>query len=1017
MWLLEQLAPGTGVNNIPLAVRVGGRFRWWALQTALDAVLRRHEVLRTVMSEDEAGLHQRIAPSDAISIEVEVRGTSPAELDADLLAFTAEPFRLGQPLVRAAHFTCVDGDVFCFVAHHSVFDAKSAGILLNDFRLAYDAHAADLDTPVEVLVEQRAEPAAVPDARTVEHWRELLSGVDTAALALRCGDDPPVAPTLAGGRVTHELSSEAITALSSLRRDLRATDNIVLMAAYCLLLAAHGVGSDIVIGVPLDSRGPDDRNLVGLHINTLPLRLAVSSGDTFREVVRRAREVFLDAVSHGGISTEQILEHLPRRDETWRCPLFRHMFNYLPVEDGGFTMAGMPAELVEVDTGASRVDLEFFILPSTNSTRVKAIFSSEVFEAADVRAMLLRFDALLCELGANPDQEVAALSVGTTEERSVLSRVAYGPRVEVEASVLELVASAAEEMPDNIAFRVDGRDVTYAALWGTVKRLQRELLAADVGPGAVVALVGNRSAEFAAAVLAVWMTGACFLPLDGTQPVQRLGYQVRDAGAVVALAEDPSAVDLGGLPVFSFGALADTNPEWKPHDAPVVDLRSSAYVMYTSGSTGRPKGVVITHANLANVVLHFADELAVTVDHCALWSTAPTFDPSLLELFMPLVVGGRVAVAADEVRADGAAMRAALLDSDADIVQATPTTWRAVLDDVADVLDGRTVLSGGEALPAALGSRLVEQGCRVFNVYGPTEATIWCTAAELVEPPTDVVPVGSPISNTTVFITDEHGRELPPGLRGELCVGGFNVGVGYLNQPETTAAKFVEHPRHGRCYRTGDVARWRHDGTLEVLGRSDRQVKLRGNRIELGEVEHVLVEHEAVTAAAVTAIGDMSGDGRIIAFVQVDDQRVTADELWDHARSRLPDAVIPTLFHVLGALPVNSSGKVDYPALAATADDTTARGEAPGPGDDAQDTRLLVDLWRETLGRDDISERSNFFASGGHSLSAAKLVLRIRRETGRDVQLHDVFSAPTPSRLARLLTDRDGRPAPAPGRS
>ncbi|GAA3438034.1 hypothetical protein GCM10018954_076500 [Kutzneria kofuensis] len=444
--------------------------------------------------------------------------------------------------------------------------------------------------------------------------------------------------------------------------------------------------------------------------------------------------------------------------------------------------------------------------------------------------------------------------------------------------------------------------------------------------------------------------------------------------------------------------------------APAADLTATAYVMYTSGSTGRPKGVAVTHRNLANVVRDFAERLAVGPGDAVLWSTAVTFDISALELLLPLSVGGRVVIA-DAITESGPADLVDLVAGhDVRVLQGTPTFWRAVVPYAADRLQGRTVLCGGEPLSPQLAADLLATGCRLVNVYGPTETTIWSTCAPVTAVAGGTVPIGVPIANTQVFVLDEHGVELPPGLVGELCVAGDGVSAGYLNQAELTAERFGTHPRWGRFYRTGDLARWRHDGVLECLGRSDRQVKVRGHRIELGEIEAVLREHDDVADAAAVLTGDPQRDGELRAFVRPATGAAAAglpDRLWQHLRTRLPSGSLPTGIAVVDDFPVTANGKLDLRALADRALPDTAGVAPDAPDADPELTGRLTELWRATLGRPDVREHDNFFLNGGHSLLAARLGARLVA-LGYDVGLRVVFDHPTARALSAYLTSKRG---------
>jgi amino acid adenylation domain-containing protein len=428
-----------------------------------------------------------------------------------------------------------------------------------------------------------------------------------------------------------------------------------------------------------------------------------------------------------------------------------------------------------------------------------------------------------------------------------------------------------------------------------------------------------------------------------------------------------------------------------------------AYLIYTSGSTGRPKGVRLTHRNLANVVRHFADELGAGADTSMLWLTTFAFDISALEMCLPLAVGGRLVIGPDAVRADARRLLELVERAGVDLIQATPTTWRLVMPAAGDRLAGRTLLCGGEPMPPSLARALRDGGGRAYNVYGPTETTIWSTVADLSDEDTARVTVGRPLANTRVYVLDAVGNPVPPGVTGELCIAGDGVAQGYHGRPELTAERFVTDPALGRYYRTGDTAVLREDGRVELLGRRDRQVKLRGHRIELTEVEHVLEDHPEVSAAAVVLRGDPSVDGHLVAYVAAVDRPGLAGDVWSFARSRLPGYSLPGRIRRLDTLPQTPNGKTDVQALSALPDEDDGGAAKPaGTGADPHEA-LLVEAWRQVLGRAELDRDANFFLSGGTSVQAVRLAQEVSERCAVPVSMGMIFRAPTPSALAAIL--------------
>ncbi|TDC91352.1 non-ribosomal peptide synthetase [Actinomadura sp. 7K507] len=1006
-WMLERLAPGTGVSNIGIAFRTARPLRWYPLQTAVERLVARQPALRLRFPEvDGVPLRHLTGPGDA-RIEVPTDTTTEETLIGDLQAFLDEPFDLGRdPLFRAGHFVLPDGaSVVCLAAHHIVIDAPAVQLLVEEIGRLYDAVAEgravpeDLAGPAPLLAEPEPDPASL------RYWTDRLRGAEPEAMVLPGTRLAPRRPTFAGHTCSWEMAASARDALERLRGRLQVTDNIILMSAFALMLLRHGAGPDLVIGIPVTTRRPATRRSVGYGVSTLPLRVRPDPGAGFADLVRQVAEAFFEGVEHADVSVETVITERGHGTGDWRVPLFRHMFNYRPWTDERIAITGEVPGYIEDLFDRSRLDLQCVAVPEPGRFTLRAWHSTEVHDEAEIASYIARMQVLLEEAAEDAGRPVAELGLASAGDRAVLDALNGTERTwDGPGTLAQRIARRAAESPDAAAV-VDGDDtVTYARLVAQAVAVRDLLREHGTEPGDVVALALGRSAAMAAAVLGVWAAGAAYLPLDARQPEMRLSYQVEDAGArAVLVRPGESAGWAGERPVLP---VPDATGPGELLDRGAPEPGAAAYVIHTSGSTGRPKGVAVSHRNLLNLVCDFAERLGCGPGEPVLWSTTTSFDISWLELFLPLLCGAPLVVAPDEAQLKPSAFLGLVERHDVAVIQATPTAWRLVAAEAAGELRGRTVLCGGEPMPAALARRLLSAGCRLFNVYGPTETTIWSTAAEITGAPEDPVPVGAPLANTRVFVLDEAGRELPPGVPGELCVAGDGVSLGYPARPDLTAERFGDHPRHGRFYRTGDQARVRHDGALELLGRADRQVKLRGHRIELGEVEAVLHEHRRVRAAAVTLAGDPQGDGRLVAYVEPDAAPGDglAEELWRHARARLPGYAVPSGFTLLDGLPATPNGKIDYARLPAP-EEAPAPAAAPSPGDPGLVERL-VGLWRETLRRPGLGARDNFFLHGGHSILAVRLVSALEEIAGTEVDVRTVFEYPTPAELAAHLGER-----------
>ena len=1009
MWLLERLVPDSSPNNLSLAFRADGRLDSAALRGALTALVHRHEVLRTVYVATGADLMKTVlTPGELLPDVEEVVGFEvvAGDLERSLRPFVNRRFGFdGSPMVRTGLFHLPDGgDVVCIAFHHLVYDIISATTILEELVTAYDHLVAGTALPAKLLttVPPFTEPAPRPES--LDHWRDQLAGFDPLGLELDCGREAPAEPSLLGDHVTRTLSDAARASLRHMQRELRAPEAVVLLTAYFVLLAAHGAGPDIVVGSPVSVRPREDPRLVGHHTNVLPLRLFVDPHRTFRSLVLAARDVYFAALSHVDVPVDSIPGLAPQGKTSWHNRIYRHLFNYFPGLDlPAFTLGGTPARPFVVENGFNKFDMEFFVASAPEELRVIVRYGTDKFDAADAESLLLRYESLLERLAGIADVPTGELKVWSAADHDVIDR-ANDTDTEVRPDLLlTAVHARAATAPDSVAVRHGERTVSYRQLWDCAVATRTVLTALGVGHGDVVALAASRTPELIGAALGVWLAGAAYLPVDPEHPAQRVQYLLGDSGAKAVLTDrDLTTPAIPRLPLIPVSGEVPTTPLAEPDTLPGPG--DPAYLIYTSGTSGRPKGALITHRSIANIAADYRVRLGATEHSTTLWLTTFAFDMANLELYTPLYTGGRIAIAADEARVSGQVLAEELRRYRPGIVQATPTTLRLVLDDIAGEVAGIQVVTGGETVPADLVRRLRAMGCRVHHAYGPTETVTWATWSAVTREPGDRLDIGHPIINTRVLVAGPDGRELPVGVTGELWIAGHGVALGYHDRPELTAARFGEHPVHGRFYRSGDLGRWRPDGTLELFGRADRQVKLRGNRIELGEVEATLLTHPRVGAAAVVVVGDRSADGHLVAFVEItgDDNGVT-DELWSYARARLPRSALPQEFVVLDALPVSTNEKIDYVALEGLAGTgvSTSDNSTPAPADDL--TGDLVELWRELLDRGDVGVDTNFFTNGGHSLLGAQLLQRVEEVTGTAVKLSELFAAPTPAELAQKI--------------
>ncbi|OJF15797.1 non-ribosomal peptide synthetase [Couchioplanes caeruleus] len=901
-------------------------------------------------------------------------------------------------------------------SHHLLLDGWSFADVLAQ---VFEEHAALSGAPapapkprrpyrdyVRWLVEQ-------DDAAAEAYWRRTMAGF-TAATPLPF--DRPLLDAH-GARSSRDvnlrLPAESSRRLYQFAKSARLTVNTVVQGAWALLLARHSGESDVCFGAtvsgrPADLPGADD--IVGLFINTLPVRTTVDSGLDLVSWLRRMQDEQVDARQFEHVSLAQVRgwSEVPRDSGLFDSIV---IFESFPYDRDAATRHGL---VVRESTGAEETNYALALTAyTTDELHLRIGYDPHLFEPDTVERLAERLATVLDGFADHAGAPIARLPVLPAVERDVLLREWNATsRLSGQASTIELIERQAAATPEGTALVCGDAVLSYAELDARANRLAHHLVALGIGVEQVVALACPRTPELLVAMLAVLKTGATYLPLDLDHPPERLAFMVRDAAPVLALTGDSAVLDLPeGTPSLSLTdpdvvAALEGHPATKPDPSVPPGPENASYVLYTSGSTGRPKGVVVTRGNLRNFVLDMRDRTAMTPDDRLLAVTTVGFDIAHLELFVPLISGATVVLADKELVHDPQELRRVVHDEGVTVVQATPSLWRGVVEGAPDVLARVRVLVGGEALPADLAEALTAGSGSVTNVYGPTETTIWSTAAELARGATGAPPIGRPITNTRVYVLDAGLQPVPPGVPGELYIAGEGVARGYANRPGLTAGRFVADPfgpPAERMYRTGDVVRWRADGVLEFVGRVDDQVKIRGFRIELGEIETVLAVHPEVGSAVVVAREDRPGDKQLVAyFVSAGEAPPTATELKAYLQQYLPGYMVPAFLVAMEVFPLTPSGKVDRRALPAPGAAADVDAPRVAPRDDTE--AALAAIWADVLGRpvDEIDVTGDFFALGGNSVSSVQVVYHARR-AGWHIVPKDLFSHPTIERLATVV--------------
>ncbi|SIO89920.1 Siderophore biosynthesis non-ribosomal peptide synthetase modules @ Bacillibactin synthetase component F [Nocardiopsis sp. JB363] len=1036
LWLIDRVHESGGAYNVPLAVRVDDPLDPDILPAAVMDLVGRHEVLRTAIRTDPADTGVPVPhPLPADTVDVAARALS-GPLDAELARITAQPFDLAErPPLRVRLLTgpeIGEGCVILVVLHHLVADEWSFGPLLRDLDTAYRARARGRAPDWAPLPLQYADYAAArldwlgaaddPDSPLggrLVHWRHSLAGLPDE-LVLPTDRPRPALPSHTGGLVQVPVDTELHSALTELAVAHGVTVFMVVQAAVATLLHRLGAGEDIPLGSPVADRADEGlQDTVGFFLNTLVLRLDLSGRPTFAELLARVREVDLAGFANADAPFDTVVEALRPQRSVSRHPLFQTMVSYQRRPRGTDRLFDSTTQLVETPLDTARFDLEFaYVEDPERGTRLALNHSSDLFDTGTAELIAARLVHLLDRVAADPDLALGELDVlGATEGDRILEGFNHTETPITAPVPCDALREWAERTPEATAVEDGSGAHTYADLHRGTERIAALLHAHGVGPGRTVGVALPRSADMLAALLAVQRVGGVYLPLDPEFPADRLAYMLEDSGTALLLTgggvRAPAGVttpvlDLDGDHPAPTGAETPRSPARVPG--------AVAYVLYTSGSTGRPKGVVIDHRNLANFLTDMGRRFPLSRGERWLAVTTVGFDISALELYLPLLFGATVVLADKDTVRDGVALVDLLERDHVDVMQATPTLWRMLLETKPEVLHDLRVLVGGEALPQALADDLAAHARQVTNVYGPTETTIWSTTdpVHAGEP----VSIGRPMANTRVYVLDDHLRVVPPGVAGDLYISGEGVGVGYHGRFGLTAERFVADPyAHvpgARMYRAGDLARWREDGTLDFLGRADFQVKIRGFRIELGEIETALARLDGVAQAVVTAHEGDDGHHRLVAYLTTDGSGASVDaaDLRAGLSADLPGYMIPSAFVTLDAWPLTANGKVDRKALPDPTETAAGREVGRAPATEAE--RALCAVYAEVLGLDEVGADEDFFALGGDSVLTLRLVGDARKAgwvlTGRQV-----FRNPMVADLAAVAEPATPRvPDPAP---
>ncbi|QAX84357.1 non-ribosomal peptide synthetase [Pseudomonas sp. DTU12.3] len=1026
-WFLWQLEPGSAAYHIPMALRLRGQLDVAALQRSFDSLIERHQTLRTVFVHDGERPQQEIRANAALTIVEQSLAADTADgvLQQLIESEIQQPFDLAEgPLLRVKLLHLgADDHVLILIQHHIVSDGWSMRVMVDELIALYAGFSSGTATELATLPIQYADYAlwqrswmeAGERERQLAYWLEQLGG-EQPVLELPQDRARPALQSYRGARLDLEFDEALNQGLQAIARREGVTLFMVLLAAFQTFLHRYSGQADIRVGVPNANRNrTETEGLIGYFVNTQVMRAQLDPRLPFNALLQQVKQAAMGAQAHQELPFEQLVEALAPERSLSRSPLFQVMFNHQTAtrqQGANASLAQLQVEPMSWDTHQAQLDLTLETHESADSLGASLIYATDLFDAATIARMGEHLLALLQAIVAQPQQAIGELPMLTAQERQAILLGWNDTVVDypLTTSVQQLIEAQVAKTPDAPALAFGDTRLSYAQLNARANRLAHRLIESGVGPESLVGIAVERSIEMVVGLLAVLKAGGAYVPLDPEYPPERLRYMLEDSGVKLLLTQAalldslPLSEQVQTLALDSLGDLQDY-PATDPQVA--VDAENLAYVIYTSGSTGKPKGAGNRHAALTNRLCWMQQAYQLGAGDTVLQKTPFSFDVSVWEFFWPLMTGARLVVAAPGDHRDPATLVALINREQVTTLHFVPSMLQAFLQDeqVATCGSLKRIVCSGEALPAdaqlQVFAKLPQAG--LFNLYGPTEAAIDVTHWTCVEEGRDSVPIGEPIANLACYILDDELQPVPVGVLGELYLAGVGLARGYHQRPALTAERFAVSPYgHGeRIYRTGDLARYRDNGVIEYAGRIDHQVKLRGLRIEMGEIEARLLEHPAVREAVVLVI-----DGKqLVAYVVLAEESADwRQNLAAHVQQQLPEYMVPTQWLALAQMPLSPNGKLDRKALPKP-DASVAQQQYQAPGNAIE--QQLADIWQSVLGLEQIGVSDNFFALGGDSIISIQVVSRAR-QAGLHFTPKDLFQHQTIRGLASVATVGDG---------
>jgi amino acid adenylation domain-containing protein len=1027
LWFLNELEGGESATyNWPApAIALTGKLDPQVLVKTISEIVRRHEVLRTTFTNINGDIVQKIHPPQVLNIPIidlqaETESKQAIAVKELAAAERAKPFDLQQgPIFRCQLVRLSEtSHVLVLAVHHIAADGWFMGIFLKEFASIYTAFSQGKPSPLPELPIQYADFAAWQRnwlqcevlERHLKYWRQQLAHIPPL-LELPTDRPRPPIQTFQGSKVSFQLSLSLTQQVKRLGQQNGATLFMTLYAAFALLLSRYCGQTDIVIGSPIANRDRAEvENLLGFFVNNLVLRIQIQQNPSFQELLAQVKKIALDAYDHQSLPFEKLVEELqPERNLSYH-PLFQVMFILQNSPTQSLQIPDLSLSGIEVESNTTQLDLTLEMLDLHEGLAGNFEYNTDLFERSTIDRMVGHFQNLLEAIAINPFLKVSQIPILSASEQQQILIDWNNTAVNYPKDICfhKLIELQVQRTPNAIAVTYKNQKLTYQELNQKANQLAHHLLAIGVQPEQLVGICVERSLDMLVGLLGILKAGAAYVPIDPSYPRDRIEYMLSDSQAQILITQGSLiAQEYSGIIISLDGDRENFTQQAIYNPDVLIDSNQLAYVIYTSGSTGKPKGVQVLHKGVTNFLLSMQNIQILSPDDVLVAVTTICFDIAVLELYLPLLVGAKVAIASRDVARDAMQLRQLIDSEQATCLQATPSTWRMLLEVGWQGGKHFKVLCGGENLPLPLANSLASYNGFVWNLYGPTEATVWATISQ-VKSGDRSVSIGRPLANTQLYILDEQLQPVPIGVAGELHIGGVQVARGYLHRPDLTAERFIPDPfnKHpdARLYKTGDRVRYLADGAIEYLGRIDFQVKLRGFRIELGEIESALLQHPTVNQAVAIVDRQQSGSDRLVAYVICNSGfEVSISELRSFLKENLPDYMVPATFMILDSFPLTQNGKIDRRALPKPERSQNSQdiNHTNYPQDELE--LRIAQIWQRLLGIKSLSTHDNFFELGGHSLLAIRLSAQLEEIVGYPVPIMSIFQSPTIADLAKLL--------------